>query len=88
MLVLFETPAGYAIFKVSIWLFLVIRKCCFGVATGVARSCCWSIAKYSSKLKTYNQMLLCYDQLLDEKKLQQIDDLYKDFETPDAASKV
>ena len=29
-----------------------------------------------------------YDQLLDEKKLQQIDNLYKDFETPDAASKV
>ena len=64
----------------------MIRKCCFGVATGVARSCCWSIAKI--KLKTYNQMLLCYDQLLDEKKLQQIDNLYKDFETPDAASKV
>ncbi|CAH3186356.1 unnamed protein product [Porites evermanni] len=41
MLVLFETPAGYAIFK-----------------------------------------------LLDEKKLQKIDNLYKDFETPDAASKV
>lgn len=41
MLVLFETPAGYAVFK-----------------------------------------------LLDEKKLQQIDNLYKDFETPDAASKV
>ena len=32
--------------------------------------------------------LRCYDQLLDEKKLQQIDNLYKDFETPDAASKV
>lgn len=41
MLVLFETPAGYAIFK-----------------------------------------------LLDEKKLQKIDNLYKDFETPDAASKI
>ncbi|XP_001641027.2 nucleolar protein 58 [Nematostella vectensis] len=41
MLVLFETPAGYAVFK-----------------------------------------------LLDEKKLKNVDDLYKDFETPDAASKV
>ena len=41
MLVLFETPAGYAIFKV-----------------------------------------------LDEGKLQKSDDLYKDFETPEAASKV
>ncbi|KAK3733093.1 hypothetical protein QZH41_017430, partial [Actinostola sp. cb2023] len=41
MLVLFETPAGYAIFK-----------------------------------------------LLDEKKLKHVDDLYKDFESPDAASKV
>ncbi len=27
-------------------------------------------------------------QLLDEKKLQQVDDLYKEFESPDAASKV
>ena len=41
MLVLFETPAGYAIFK-----------------------------------------------MLDEGKLQKSDDLYKDFETPEAASKV
>ena len=27
-------------------------------------------------------------QLLDEKKLQEVDDLYKDFESPDAASKM
>ena len=27
-------------------------------------------------------------QLLDEKKIQKADDLYKDFETPEAASKV
>jgi len=32
--------------------------------------------------------LLYCGQLLDEKKLQKIDNLYKDFETPDAASKV
>ena len=41
MLVLFETPAGYAVFK-----------------------------------------------LLNEKKLQKVDDLYKEFESPDKASKM
>ena len=33
-------------------------------------------------------ILISYIQLLDEKKIQQVDDLYKDFESPDAASKM
>ena len=64
MLVLFETPAGYAIFKVC------VRACVRdGVRArdGVPRA-----------------------QVVDERKLQRAagEDLFRDFETPEAANKV
>lgn len=64
MLVLFETPAGYAVFKVSLY----------------SEALSLSLTTTPCPLSTL--------QLLDEKKLQKVDDLYKEFETPEKASKV
>lgn len=55
---LFETAAGFAVFKVTPVLVLIT-------------------------LELYNS-----EQLLDEKKLQQVDDLYQEFESPERASKM
>ena len=67
MLVLFETAAGFAIFKVN-FPQLIFH---FGrPKLNLAVSSAYPV------------------QLLDEKKLRKVDDLYKSFETPEGASKV
>ena len=63
MLVLFETAAGYAIFKVE------------ALSLGV-------------QLLASPEPSSSPSQLLDEGKLQQVDDLYRQFETADSANKL
>lgn len=65
MLVLFETPAGYALFKVSNFYHTI-----------------------KPNLKIVHAVFLSCPQLLDESKLKEVDNLYKDFETPKAAGKM
>ena len=83
MLVLFETPAGYALFKVrnftgrswALWEICIESGACG----------CVELSRVYLRLI---MIMWNYSQLLDEKKLQKTDNLYKEFETPDGASKV
>lgn len=68
MLVLFETPAGFAIFKVPGNAYFAATQVSFAQ---------WQIFVFCGLF-----------QLMDEKKLQKVDDLYRSFETPEDASKV
>jgi NOP5NT (NUC127) domain len=78
MFVLYETPAGYAIFKVNVELidekFSNMRI----------------IAKFNLKesILTHFYSKLPFNQLLDEKKIKEVDNLYLEFETPENANKL
>ena len=72
MLVLFETAAGYAIFKVRFSQIINTESC----------TRCLRFVWFS-----HNSLKNVF-QLLDEKKIKATDNLFKDFETPEKANKM
>lgn len=83
MFVLYETPAGYAIFKVSATFRL-------GLLTRVhiSRSKIFISSLLNSIGFQKYYFIPLFEQILDEKKISQVDNLYLEFETPDKASKM
>lgn len=79
MLVLFETPAGYAIFKVLPFVSLYRIH-----LTSITLHVCDLTSRTVIRVTHLNSKL----QLLDESKLTEADNLFQDFETAENASKM
>lgn len=89
MFVLYETPAGYAIFKVSCNFNAINSR--FGVMFyGTCdEACAWVFFLITSaSLDFFWKICSFHLQLLDQKKLEQVDNLYLEFETPEKANQM
>lgn len=99
MFVLYETPAGYAIFKVSFCeksinsvqkeVFLRTKDWfCGYVNSRGAGSCTCGWWILNGKNVVNFEYFVFEFQLLDENKLTKVDNLYHEFETPEKANKM